>query len=74
MKEFADTESAAGGFTTIEEYFQALLCKEHRRKLDAKVQKMIEEGLASEAIEWNEHTLQNMKNEIARKHAQRQES
>jgi antitoxin ParD1/3/4 len=72
LKDFVDAETSARGFSSPGEYIQAMLREEQKRKLDAKVQALIEKGLASESMEWNAQALGNMKDEISRRHSQRQ--
>lgn len=74
LNEFVDAEAAARGLGNPSDYFQALLREEVKRKAQAEVKEMIDEGLASgEPFEWNAQTLENLKQEVFKRHALRQQ-
>lgn len=72
LKNFVDAEVASGGFGTAENYIQALLCEEQKRKARAKVEALLDEALASgESTEWTDKDWEEIWQEVQERHAKR---
>lgn len=75
LKDFVHSEAEAGGFSDAADYIQSVLSAEHKRKVRAKVEAMMDAGVASgETTEWTKQDLERLKLEIHARHAKRQDN
>ena len=64
-KEFINSEVEAGGHGTVENYVQALLLEDQKRKARERIEAMLEEGLdCPEEREWGPAVLDELKREL----------
>jgi Arc/MetJ-type ribon-helix-helix transcriptional regulator len=72
LKNSVQSEAAARGFSNAGDYIQSVLSAEQKRKARAKVEAMIDVGVASgEPAEWTKQDLERLKEEIRTRHAKR---
>jgi antitoxin ParD1/3/4 len=74
LKEFVDAQVASKGYGNVSEYFRSLLREAQQREADARLERLLLEGLGSDSIPLNDEFWQRFKvktEHIRRKYASR---
>ncbi len=72
LKDFVAAEVTARGFSSADEYFQALLRQAQKEKARKQVEGLLDEAMQhGDAREWTNADLNEIKNEVRRRYNER---
>ena len=73
LKGFVESEVSDGGYSTASEYFRELLRDAQKRKAEAKLEKLLLEGLESgEGVPVTPEWWENLRRELVERHRKRE--
>ena len=73
LKGFVEAEVCEGGYSTVSEYFRELLRDAQKRKAEAKLEKLLLEGIESGAgVPVTPEWWENIRSELVERHRKRE--
>ena len=72
LKTFIEDQVSSEGFGTVSEYLRSLVRDEQKRKAQGLLESLLLEGLRSEASEMTEEDWADIREEVRRRHHERQ--
>ncbi len=66
LKEFVDTQIAAGRYSSVSEYIRALIREDEKRKAEERLEALLIEGLEGEETKFTHQDFEDIRKEALR--------
>jgi len=66
LKQFVDTQVAAGGYSSVSEYIRELIREDEKRRAATRLESLLLEGLETEETRWTRQDFRDIRTQASR--------